>query len=146
MLKNVAPSARRSFAAHLYLQVLKSVLALAFFAQSFQAKVKDRMAAIAAGISVFFLGLIGSTAFAQMTGGGNTNPDDIINKAVCGSNGWLTWFTSTKFLVVILAGGLVAYFIGKAVGKRDNDGILGAFIAVLGLGALRILVKIVTSC
>ena len=89
---------------------------------------------------------IGSVYAQGMSSGGNTNPDVILNTAVCGANGWLTWFTSTKFLVVLLVAGLIGFFLGRAMGKRDNDGIVGTLIAVLGLGAIRILVKIVTAC
>ncbi|PNY79221.1 hypothetical protein [Deinococcus koreensis] len=91
-------------------------------------------------------GLIDQAVAQTLTGSGSNRPDEIIAGAVCGANGWLTWFTSLKFLVVILVGGLIGFFIGRAVGKRDNDGIVGVIIAILGLGAIRLLVKVVTTC
>lgn len=91
-------------------------------------------------------GLIDHAVAQTLTGSGSNRPDEIIAGAVCGSGGWLTWFTSLKFLVVILVGGLIGFFIGRAVGKRDNDGIVGVIIAILGLGAIRLLVKVVTTC
>lgn len=99
-------------------------------------------------MAALFMALFGvlDRAAAQMTGNGSNQPDAVISSAVCGTNGWLSWFTSLKFLVVILVGGLIGFFIGRAVGKRDNDGIVGVIIAILGLGAIRLLVKVVTTC
>lgn len=98
--------------------------------------------------AALFMALFGvlDRAAAQMTGNGSNQPDAVISNAVCGADGWLSWFTSLKFLVVILVGGLIGFFIGRAVGKRDNDGIVGVIIAILGLGAIRLLVKVVTTC
>ena len=98
----------------------------------------------AAFIAMF--GLMDRAVAQTLNGSGSNKPDEIIANAVCGANGWLTWFTSLKFLVVILVGGLIGFFIGRAVGKRDNDGIVGVIIAILGLGAIRLLVKVVTTC
>ena len=101
----------------------------------------------AAMIAFMLLSGLVDRALAQtLNGGGSNRPDEIIAGAVCGANGWLTWFTSLRFLVVILVGGLIGFFIGRAIGKRDNDGIVGVIIAILGLGAIRLLVKVVTAC
>lgn len=145
MMMKTVPASRPSLATKLTTLVLGQAVAFLFLLQSAWSGVKGRANAIGIALSVYAMTALGS-AYAQMTGGGNTNPDDIVNKAVCGTNGWLTWFTSTKFLVVLLAAGLIGFFLGRAIGKRDNDGIVGTFIAVLGLGAIRILVKIVTTC
>lgn len=109
-----------------------------------EARAHMQYALTAAFIAMF--GLMDRAVAQTLNGSGSNKPDEIIANAVCGSNGWLTWFTSLKFLVVILVGGLIGFFIGRAVGKRDNDGIVGVIIAILGLGAIRLLVKVVTTC
>jgi hypothetical protein len=144
MMQNPVP--RAGLSAKLTALILRQMVSLLFLVQAGQRALQGRAAAVAATVTIYALTLLGSRAFAQMTSGGNQNPDEILNKAVCGTNGWLTWFTSTKFLVVLMAAGLIGFFIGRAMGKRDNDGIVGTFVAVAGLGALRILVKIVTTC
>lgn len=141
-----SPTSRPGFITTLTALVLRQVVTLLFWGQAIYQAFRARSTAVSAALTVYLMTFLGSRAFAQMTSGGNQNPDDILNKAVCGTNGWLSWFTSTKFLVVIMAAGLVGFFIGRAIGKRDNDGIVGTFIAVAGLGAIRILVKIVTTC
>ena len=141
-----SPVSRPTLTAKFTALVLRQLVSLLFMAQAVSRALRDRAAAVSAAATVFLLSVLGSRAFAQMTSGGNQNPDDILNKAVCGTGGWLSWFTSTKFLVVLMAAGLVGFFIGRAIGKRDNDAIVGTFIAVAGLGAIRILVKIVTTC
>lgn len=145
MMMKTASASRPSLAAKLTTLVLGQAVAFLFMLQSAWSGVKGRANTIGIALSVYAMTAIGS-AYAQMAGGGNEKPDEIVNKALCGTNGWLSWFTSTKFLVVILAAGLIGFFIARAIGKRDNDGIVGVFIAVLGLGAIRILVKVVTSC
>lgn len=146
MMKS-SPARPSSLAATLSALVLRQAIALLFMLQSAWRGVKDRSAALGVAVSVYLMAVVGS-AYAQtgMGSGGNTNPDQIVNTALCGSGGWLTWFTSAKFLVVLMAAGLIGFFLGRAIGKRDNDGIVGTFIAVLGLGAIRILVKVVTTC
>ncbi|WP_216327845.1 hypothetical protein [Deinococcus aestuarii] len=113
-----------------------------------QVSVRDARQRVQYLTAALFMALFGvlDRAAAQMTGNGSNQPDAVISSAVCGTNGWLSWFTSLKFLVVILVGGLIGFFIGRAVGKRDNDGIVGVIIAILGLGAIRLLVKVVTTC
>lgn len=113
-----------------------------------QVSVRDARQRVQYLTAALFMALFGvlDRAAAQMTGNGSNQPDAVISSAVCGANGWLSWFTSLKFLVVILVGGLIGFFIGRAVGKRDNDGIVGVIIAILGLGAIRLLVKVVTTC
>ncbi|MBB5365912.1 hypothetical protein [Deinococcus humi] len=137
---------RPALAAKFTALVLRQMIALLFMLQAVSRALHERSAAVSAAVTMYALSFLGSRAFAQMTSGGNQNPDEILNRAVCGANGWLGWFTSTRFLVVLMAAGLVGFFIGRAVGKRDNDAIVGTFIAVAGLGAIRILVKIVTTC
>lgn len=138
--KMKAPLLTRLFAVML-LELVKLTLLIKALGQN----VKFRANAIGVSMSLIFMGAI---AFAQSTldGTGNTKPDAALSGAVCGSGGWLSWFTSTKFLVVILAGGLIGFLIGRAIGKRDNDGITGVITAVLGLGAIRLLIKVVTTC
>jgi hypothetical protein len=109
-----------------------------------EARVRTQYAVMTACMVLF--GLMDRAVAQTLNGSGSNRPDEIIAGAVCGADGWLTWFTSLKFLVVILVGGLIGFFIGRAVGKRDNDGIVGVIIAILGLGAIRLLVKVVTSC
>lgn len=138
--------ARPTLVAQLTALALARAVTFLFMVQSAWSGVKDRSNAIGIALSVYAMTAISSAYGQGMSSGGNTNPDTIINGAVCGGNGWLTWFTSTKFLVVLLVAGLIGFFLGRAMGKRDNDGIVGTFIAVLGLGAIRILVKIVTAC
>ena len=144
MMKNT-PASRSRLAAKIMTLVLAQATAFLFMLVSVWRSGRGRANTIGIALSVVAMTFIGN-AYAQMAGTGNTNPDTIINNAVCGGNGWLTWFTSTKFLVVLLVAGLIGFFLGRAIGKRDNDGIMGTFVAVLGLGAIRILVKIVTAC
>ncbi|CAM3305306.1 hypothetical protein DESA109040_07520 [Deinococcus saxicola] len=139
-------TARSAPTARLTALALTHTISVLFALQAAWRGVTGRANALGIALAVYAMTAIGS-AFAQgMSSGGNSNPDDILNKAVCGTGGWLTWFTSTKFLVVLLVAGLIGFFLGRAMGKRDNDGIVGTLIAVLGLGAIRILVKIVTAC
>lgn len=139
-------TARPTLTARLMALALTHTIGVLLVLQGAWRGVTGRANALGIALAVYAMTAIGR-AFAQgMSSGGNSNPDDILNKAVCGTGGWLTWFTSTKFLVVLLVAGLIGFFLGRAMGKRDNDGIVGTLIAVLGLGAIRILVKIVTAC
>lgn len=145
-MKKAILVARPSLATRLTALALAHTVGFLFMLQSAWRGVRGRANALGVAFSVYAMTAIGSVYAQGMSSGGNTNPDTILSGAVCGSGGWLTWFTSTKFLVVLLVAGLIGFFIGRAMGKRDNDGIVGTIIAVLGLGAIRILVKVVTTC
>jgi hydrogenase/urease accessory protein HupE len=122
------------------LLVLRAWLSLIRLGERTLQTVRDRMV----WLSVTVMSSLG--AALAIDGSGNNAPDVIIAGAVCGGDGWLTWFTSLKFLVVILVAGMVGFFIGRAIGNKNNEGIMGSITAVLGLGAIRILVKVVTQC
>ena len=146
MTLKAPPTPRTTLPTWLSSLMLRPLLHLLIQGQLAGRALRDRGAALSLALSVYAMTALGA-AFAQtFDGTGNQNPDAILNGAVCGAGGWLSWFTSTKFLVVLLVFGLVGYFLGRAIGKRDNDGIVGTLIAVAGLGAIRILVKVVTTC
>ena len=145
MVKDLS-AARSTLTARLMALALAHAIGVLFTLQAAWRGTKDRATALGITLSLYAMTAIGSAYAQGMNSSGNTAPDTILNTAVCGTGGWLTWFTSTKFLVVLLVAGLIGFFLGRAMGKRDNDGIVGTMIAVLGLGAIRILVKIVTAC
>lgn len=122
------------------------LVALVVRAQVSVRDARQRVQYLTAALFMALFGVLDRAVAQTLNGSGSNKPDEIIAGAVCGADGWLSWFTSLKFLVVILVGGLIGFFIGRAVGKRDNDGIVGVIIAILGLGAIRLLVKVVTTC
>lgn len=98
---------------------------------------------------LFGLFLLGNQALAQVIQeGGNNRPDTVVNSGICGSGGLLSWLTGTKLIAVMLAVGLVGYFIGRFFGRQGaQEGLVGAGIAVLGIAAVKAITAVfVAGC